>query len=312
MFERHLEDNIFQLQEDLRIFQYSHSSYHQFYVTDPKQRHISKASVRDRLVHQVVYDSLTHILDKKFIFHSFSSRLGKGTHIGVDQLRKMIKKVSCNGFKPCFALKMDIRRFFDTIHHPTLKLLLRKYIKDENAMRLIEMIIDSFKVSDEHGIPLGNVTSQLFANVYLHKLDEFIKQQLREKFYIRYCDDFIILSNNKSHLQTLIVSIREFLSQNLQLDLHPKKVIIAKLTSGIDFLGYVLFEHHTLMRARTKQRMKKRLQTAFEEYLIGVTDPMSMNQKLQSYLGLLSHADQHNLAIGLTNAYRTKSKKSKF
>src|SRR3990167_10218410 len=82
LFERHLEDNIFQLQEDLRIFQYSHSSYHQFYVTDPKQRHISKASVRDRLVHQVVYDSLTHILDKKFIFHSFSSRLGKGTHIG--------------------------------------------------------------------------------------------------------------------------------------------------------------------------------------------------------------------------------------
>lgn len=115
IFERHLEDNIFQLQHELTTLQYRPDLYHHFYVSDPKQRHISKASIKDRLVHQAVYDVLVPIFDHKFIFHSLSSRIGKGTHIGVVQLRQMIRKVSANGKKPCYALKMDIRRFFDSI-----------------------------------------------------------------------------------------------------------------------------------------------------------------------------------------------------
>jgi len=314
-FERHLEDNIFQLQQDLINFQYLHASYDQFYVTDPKQRHISKASVRDRLLHQVVYDTLTEVLDKKFIFHSLSSRLGKGTHIGITQLRQMIRKISVNGIRPCYALKMDIRRFFDTVDHQTLKAILRKSIKDENALKITDMIIDSFKLKKEPtrdvGIPLGNVTSQLFANIYLHELDDFIKQQLKEKFYLRYCDDFIILSNNADHLKILIVLIRDFLAENLMLELHPKKVTIRKLAQGIDFIGYVLFENHVLMRTRSKQRMKKRLREAYESYLIGKTDAAPMDQRLQSYLGMLSHANQYTLSLAIKNAYwvRTEAKK---
>ncbi len=307
LFERHLEDNIFQLREELRTFEYKHGPYEQFYVTDPKQRHISKAMVRDRLVHQVVYDVLTQVLDKKFIFHSFSSRLGKGTHEGVTRLHQMTRKVSRNGTFPCFALKMDIRKFFDTVHLCTLKELLRKYIKDEAALKIIDMIIDSFSTNhgqaDPIGIPLGNVTSQLFANVYLHELDDFVKQTLKEKYYLRYCDDFIILSNSQDHLNSLIGLIRDFLWQKLRLELHPKKVIISKLGSGIDFLGYVLFENHILMRASSKQRMKRRLREAYENYLIGKTDAAPMDQKLQSYLGVLSHADQQTLALGIKNAY---------
>jgi retron-type reverse transcriptase len=306
-FERHLEDNIFQLQEDLRTFQYSHAPYEQFYVTDPKQRHISKAIVRDRLVHQVIYDTLTTVLDKKFIFQSFSSRLGKGTHLGVAHLRQMIKKVSRNGALPCVALKMDIRKFFDTVDHGVLKKLLQKYIKDENMLRIVDMIIDSFMITSRQGsvvgIPLGNVTSQLFANIYLHELDDFVKQNLREKYYIRYCDDFIILSNSEDHLKPLINVIGEFLANNLKLELHPKKVVISKLESGIDFLGYILFEDHTLMRTSSKHRMKRRLNEAYESYLIGQFDDLPMDQKLQSYLGMLSHANQHALSVGIKNAY---------
>ena len=313
LFERHLEDNIFQLREDLITFQYSHAPYQQFYVTDPKQRHISKAVVRDRLVHQMVYDTFTQVLDKKFIFHSFSSRLGKGTHEGVTKLHQMIGKVSKNGAFPCFALKTDIRRFFDTVHLCTLKGLLRKYIKDEGTLKIIDIIIDSFKVAhdqaDPVGIPLGNVTSQLFANVYLHELDDFIKQSIKEKYYLRYCDDFIILSSSENHLKSLIGVIRDFLSQKLRLELHPKKVMISKLGSGIDFLGYVLFENHTLMRTTSKQRMKRRLREAYENYLIGKTDEVPMDQKLQSYLGILSYADQRTLALGIKNAYWVRSGK---
>lgn len=306
-FERNLEDNIFQLQQDLISFQYLHAPYDQFYVADPKQRHISKALVRDRLVHQVVYDTLTTVFDKKFIFHSLSSRLGKGTHIGVSLLQQMIREIGANGAKPVFALKMDIRRFFDSIDHQILKIFLKRVIKDENTFKIIDVIIDSFKLENGPinpvGIPLGNVTSQLFANVYLHELDDFVKQDLREKYYLRYCDDFIILSNDENHLKSLIRSIREFLKFNLRLELHPKKLIIKKLGQGIDFVGYVLFEHHVLMRTRSKQRMKHRLRESYERYLIGKIDVAPMDQRLQSYLGLLSHANQYILSQALKNAY---------
>lgn len=147
------------------------------------------------------------------------------------------------------------------------------------------------------------MTSQLFANVYLHELDEFVKQELKESYYLRYCDDFIILSNNESHLKSLIVSIREFLAKNLHLAFHPKKVIIRKLSQGIDFVGYVLFEKYTLMRTRTKQRMKKRLKETYECYLKGKMDTAQVDQRLQSYLGILSHANQHALSQALKNAY---------
>jgi len=312
---RRLEDHIFQLQEDLTTFQYLHAPYDQFYVTDPKQRRISKASVRDRLVHQVVYDVLNEALDEKFIFHSLSSRLGKGTHIGVSQLHQMIKKVSKNGKLPCYALKMDIRRFFDTIDHQILKILLRKNIQDEKAMGLIDAIIDSFRVNDgvtgNIGIPLGNVTSQLFANLYLNELDDFVKQTLREKYYLRYSDDFIILSNDRFHLKNLIDAIRKFLAENLRLELHPKKVIIRKLGQGIDFVGYVLFERYVLARARTKQRIGRRLREAYEGYFIGKMTASSMDQRLQSCLGILSHANQYSFSMALKNAYWIRNEMGK-
>ncbi len=313
IFERYLEDNIFELHQDLKSFQYSHSPYDQFYVTDPKQRHISKATVRDRLVHQVVYNTLVEVLDKKFIFHSLSSRLGKGTHMGVVHLRRMIRKVSANGSRPCYALKMDIRRFFDSVDHSILRQLLQNNIRDENVLQITDRIIDSFGVDTGPmgtiGIPLGNVTSQLFANVYLHELDQFIKYELKEKYYLRYSDDFIILSNDEIQLETLINSIREFLVEKLRLELHPKKVIIRKLHRGIDFVGYVLFENHTLMRTRSKQRMRRRLKEGYENYLIGTIDATPMDRRLQSYLGILSHANQHTLSQAIKNAYWVRAGK---
>jgi hypothetical protein len=132
---------------------------------------------------------------------------------------------------------------------------------------------------------------------------------LKEKYYLRYCDDFIILSNDKVHLEALIKSIREFLATKLRLELHPKKVTIRKLHHGIDFVGYVLFEKHVLMRTRSKQRMKRRLKEEYEKYLIGTVDAAPMDQKLQSYLGILSHANQHNLSQAIKNAYWVRAGK---
>lgn len=305
LFERHLEDHLFQLQNDLITLQYEHAPYHHFDVSDPKQRRISKASVRDRLVHHIVHGVLSEFLDQKFIFHSLSSRLGKGTHLGILQLQRMIRQLSKNGKRPCYALKMDIKRFFDTIDHAILKTLLWKNVRDEKALKIIDMIIDSFRKEPlkDVGIPLGNVTSQLFANLYLQELDDFIKQELHERYYLRYCDDFIILSSDESHLSSLIAIIRDFLAKKLRLELHPKKVILRKLSQGIDFVGYVVFEHYTLVRTSTQQRMKKRLKAAYEEYLKDAVTAASMDQRLQSYLGILSHANQHILSQAMENAY---------
>ncbi|MBS0649215.1 MAG: RNA-dependent DNA polymerase, partial [Verrucomicrobia bacterium] len=161
-FERHLEDRLFQLQHDLITLQYEHAPYHHFNVSDPKQRRISKASVRDRLVHQIIHGVLSDFLDQKFIFHSLSSRLGKGTHFGVLQLQKMIRQLSKNGKQPCYALKMDIKRFFDTVDHAILKALLWKNIRDEKTLKIIDTIIDSFRKDPlkNVGIPLDSVVTR--------------------------------------------------------------------------------------------------------------------------------------------------------
>lgn len=295
------------MEEDLQTFSYQHGPYHTFNVCDPKERSISKACVRDRLVHEMLHSTLTYVFDKRFIFHSFSSRIGKGTHQGILQLKKMIRKVSLNGTLPCYCLKMDIFRFFDTINHAILKKLIRKNIRDEKALGLIDLVIDSFKISEgpsgNVGIPLGNVTSQFFSNLYLHELDMFVKHVLKEKYYLRYCDDFLILGNDEALLKSLISPIQEFLKNQLQLQLHPKKIILKKLSQGIDFLGYVIFMDHSLLRVRTKKRMKRRLQGAYEKLLHSKLTPESMDQRVNSYLGLLSHAQQHNLSQALKNGY---------
>lgn len=303
VFEWFLEDNIFKLQEELLSLTYTHDPYVQFHVSDPKQRCISKSSVKDRLVQQVVYTALSDVFDQTLYYHSLSSRLGKGTHLGISTLQKMIRKVSGNGTRHCYALKIDTRRFFDSIDHAILKELIRRRVLDEKALKIIDTIIDGFCVKPGVGVPLGNVTSQLFANIYLHELDTFIKHGLQERFYLRFCDDFIILSSDEHYLRMLIGVIRKFLKETLLLDLHPKKVTVRKLSQGIDFVGYVLFAKYILLRTCSRHRMQRRLREAYVQYLDGEITSASMDQRLQSYLGMLSHANQHQLAQALKNAY---------
>jgi RNA-directed DNA polymerase len=302
-FERHLEDHIFELYRSLQEDTYQHKSYWKFYVFDPKERHISKAHVRDRLVHHMLYNILESIYDKQFIFHSYACRKNKGTHLGITHLNRMLRKVSKNNKQTAYALKMDIKRFFDTVSHNRLKELLSKKIQDEKVLNILSVIIDSFHVTPGRGLPLGNVTSQIFSNIYLHELDQFIKHVFKESFYLRYCDDFVIISSDENHLKNLIPQIEHFLETKLQLELHPKKVILKKWSSGIDFLGYISFPNHQIMRTSTKKRMLKRLSQRHESYLEGKITENTLDQSLQSYLGMLTYTRQKNLATTLKNAY---------
>jgi RNA-directed DNA polymerase len=286
-----LMDNIIQLHEDLKNKRYKHGSYRCFKVNDPKPRDIHKASVRDRLLHHAVYRILYPFFDKTFIADSFSCRNGKGTHEAINRFREFSNIVSQNNTKTCWVLKCDIKKFFASIDQGILINILKQYIPDKDILNLLQEIIFSFK---PNGLPLGNLTSQLFANIYLNELDQFIKhapmhQCVGVKNYIRYCDDFVILSENKSYLENITSETKHFLETNLKLQFHPNKVFIKTLYSGVDFLGWVNFADHRVLRAKTKKRMLKRIES----------NPST--KTLNSYLGLLKHGNSCRIKETILN-----------
>jgi len=220
----------------------------------------------------------------------------------------MIRKETQNYSRRCFILKCDVRKFFDTVDHGILMRILKKRIKDENALCLLREIISSF--SSEHsdiftvrGLPIGNLTSQLFANIFLNELDQFVKNKMRLKFYARYTDDFVIVGKDERELKNMLSEIRSFLKDRLSLELHPKKIVIRKYSQGIDYLGYIVLPHYQLLRTKTKKRVFKKLKMRIGQYRAGEISEKSLNQSLQSYLGVFSHADTHELEQELLNQF---------
>ncbi len=283
-------DNIIKLHQELKLKTYKHGGYQAFKINDPKPRDIHKASVHDRLVHHAIYRILYPHFDKKFIFDSYSCRLEKGTHKAINRFRSYYRKVSKNNTKTCWILKCDIRKFFANIDHQVLKDVLARHIKDKNVLWLLAQIIDSFNTEKKNdvGLPLGNLTSQLFVNIYMNEFDQFIKRNLKITHYIRYADDFIVLHTNKSYLEAIIIIMFKFLKEQLKLDLHPDKIFIKTLFSGIDFLGWVNFYYHRILRTATKRRMLRNINNKLEPGSIA------------SYLGLLSHGNTYELSSLLT------------
>ncbi len=251
--------------------------------------------MKDRVLHHAVFRVLYHVFDPTFIFDSYSCRLKKGTHKAVNRLQQFAKKVGKNNTTNCFILKCDIKKFFDSIDHNILINLIQKKVKDEKAIWIVKEIIKSFSILPNKGLPLGNITSQLFANIYLNELDQFIKHNLKVKYYIRYCDDFVILSNNRENLEDSIPAINYFLKENLKLLLHSDKIKIKKYYQGIDFLGYVSFPYYRLLRTKTKRRMFRKIERRIRELKQREISEGSFNQTIQSYLGVLKHCNSYKL-----------------
>lgn len=284
IFAHHLSDNIVSLHEDLKTQKYIHGPYQKFSIADPKPRVIHKASVRDRLLHHAMHRVLYPFFNRTFIADSFSCRITKGTHAALKRFKAASFIVSQNNTKTCWILKCDIRKFFHSIHHETLLNILTQYIREDKTIWLLKQLITSFSSYEEsRGLPLGNLTSQLFANIYMNVFDQFVKHKLKAHYYIRYADDFIIFSRDYHWLQEKIPEIKEFLWSKLKLTLHPDKIWIGTLASGIDFLGWVNFSDHRVLRSATKRKMFRRI----KEH--------PTNETLQSYLGLLRHGNTFSL-----------------
>ncbi len=284
IFERHLMDNILSLHRDLTNRTYKHSHYEAFSISDPKPRSIHKASVRDRLLHHALYRMLYPFFDRVFIADSCSCRLGKGTHKAMDRFHAFAYKVSRYHKRTVWVLKCDVRKFFASVDQGVLTEIIKEYIPDQDILWLLERVVSSFYSTREGvGLPLGNLTSQLLVNIYMNEFDQYMKHTLKAKYYIRYADDFVILSHDKTWLEEILPKISNFLQQQLKLQLHPDKVSITTLASGVDFLGWAHFPDHRVLRTTTKRRMLKRVSQN--------PKPESVN----SYLGLLKHGNTRKI-----------------
>lgn len=284
-FQCRLLDNILALHRDLEAGTYRHGPYHAFKINDPKPRDIHKATVRDRLVHHALYRALYPFFDRTFISDSYSCRKGKGTHRAMNRFRQFAYQASKNRTRTCWVLKCDIKKFFASIDQQILFDILNRYIADDRTQALIVEVVRSFHSTQTgKGLPLGNLTSQLLVNIYLNELDQRTKHILKAKHYIRYADDFVILSHDKRELECLLPHIEASLNDRLKLQLHPRKVSITTLASGVDFLGWVHFSDHRVLRTATKRRMLKRVRGLDAE-----------SPAVRSYCGMLSHGNARKL-----------------
>lgn len=282
-FQYQLGDNLLSLHNDLVNKTYKHGGYYAFNISDPKPRNIHKAQVRDRLLHHAIYRKLYPVFDKIFIHDSYSCRKFRGTHKALERFRKWTYAASKNNTKTLWILKCDIRKFFASVDQEILIKILRKHIKDNEVIELIKIVTDSFiSTGIGKGLPLGNLTSQLLVNIYMNEFDQWMKHSMKVKHYIRYADDFVVLSCDKDWLLELTHKIADFLEENLNLSLHPDKVYIKTFASGVDFLGWVHFPDHTVLRTATKNRMIRNLKDSNPE-------------KVNSYLGMLKYGNTYKL-----------------
>ncbi len=279
-FQYRLSDNILSLHIDLRNKTYTHGGYYAFNISDPKPRNIHKATVRDRLLHHALYRKLYPLFDIHFTHDSYSCRKLRGTHRALKRFKEFADIASKNNTKTLWILKCDIRKFFASIDQGMLIQILKKYIMDTEVIDLIQRVTDSFSsTAVGKGLPLGNLTSQLLVNVYMNEFDQFVKHDLKARYYVRYADDFVVMSQDREWLVTILHKIRDFLRQMLALDLHPHKVSISTFTSGIDFLGWVHFGDHCVLRTATKKRM------------LGKLNKSDKPEVLNSYLGMLGYGN---------------------
>lgn len=298
-FTDQLESNLIELQNELIWDTYEVGRYNIFYVYEPKKRLIMSLLFKDRVAQHAIYRQLNPLFEKQFIHDSYACRVGKGTHKAIDRLQNWLCQTERKP-KKYYYLKLDVSKYFYRIDHDLLMGILERKIADKPLLNLLEKIIKSEDTNfglpmgadigdvafDEMlydvGLPIGNLTSQMFANLYLNELDQFCKHKLHLHYYIRYMDDIIILHHDKKYLENIKQEIAEFLGNNLHLQLN-KKTCIRPTSMGIEFVGFRVWSTHRKLRKKTAYKLKKRLQFLFHAYSIGEIDKETLERSVASY-----------------------------
>lgn len=305
-FELDLEGELIQLQNELIWGMYETGRYRRFKVYEPKEREVAALPFRDRVLQHSLVAAIEPIWEKRFIHESYACRPGKGTHAGADRAQAMLRKVK-REHGHVYVFKADISKFFYSIDHEILRQLVRKRIRCKQTLGLIDQIIESTVCDSSRrvGLPIGNLTSQLFANAYLHELDCFVKHQLREKLYIRYMDDFCVIHHDKAHLQQVRREVEAFLWDALRLKTNAKTQVFPVGTvfgRALDFLGYRIWPTHRKLRRSSISRITRSLRLLQKKYAKGLVGLDRISQSVNSWLAHANKAD----AFGLRRALLTK------
>lgn len=310
-FEKNLKNNLAILRTELLLHAYRPKPLDTFILRDPKTRKISVSDFRDRIVHHAICNIIEPIFEKKFIYDSYANRKGKGTLAALNRLKVFMRKVTKNGTMvnkynnkdiKGFFLKGDIKHYFDTISHEKLLEIISRTIKDKELIFLIKSILKNHNSDIEgRGMPLGNLTSQFLANVYLNELDQFVKHELKVKYYIRYVDDFVILHNNKYQLEHYKTKISNFLEQNLLIKLSIEKSKIMPISRGIAFLGFRNFYYHRLLKQRNIRKFYRKLREFKAEYNSGAIDYDIVYESLQGWTAFAKKANSYKLRMRISD-----------
>lgn len=281
-FETNLSENMEQIQNELIDESYRVSQYDVFTITDPKERIIYRLPFRDRVVQHAIMNVLESIWTSIFISHTYSCIKGRGIHGVLKHLREDMKDVSGT----TYCLKMDIRKFYPSVDHDTMKVIVRRKIKDTRLLRLLDGIIDSAP-----GLPIGNYLSQYLSNLYLSYFDHWLKEDKRVKYYYRYADDLVILTSDKDYLHELRKEVGYYLSVNLKLELKGNYQVFLVASRGIDFVGYVFYHTHIRMRKRIKKNFCRRTAKLNKKNLT----VKEYRMKISSWIGWAKYCNSWNL-----------------
>lgn len=285
-FSAEMDERLVEIKCALENGTWSPGVHRQFFVYDPKFRSIAAPPFADRVVHHAICAIIEPLFERRFIFDSYACRVDKGAHVAIRRLQKFLRKK-----RTTYALKCDISQFFASINQDILRQIIRQTIPDQKLLEILDLIIAGYSP----GIPIGNLTSQLFANVYLDQLDHFIKEELRIKYYLRYMDDFVILGENKAELTKILAAIHTFLTDTLKLTLHPRKVRLFPTRLGVDFVGYVVFADHILLRPKNVRHFAKKLRKQQKALASGKITQKEFKESVQSWIAHAQHADTFGL-----------------
>jgi hypothetical protein len=291
-FEKDLDSNIMNILESLLNKTYTTSDYEIFQIHEPKTRDIYKLPFNpDRIVQHALMNVIEPIWDKLLIDDTYACRTGKGIHAGSTRTMEFIRKVGRQGY----CLKMDISKFYPSLNHDILFDIIKKKIKCKDTLWLLEDII--YSIPEGYNVPIGNYTSQWFGNLYMNELDQHLKHDMKIKYYIRYCDDFLLFHKDKTFLNQMKQHIEQYLLEKL--DLTLSKADIFPISHGVDFLGYKHFHDYILLRKNTAKRFKKRVKEVRYLYETGQLDKESYRSSLASIMGALKWCNGKHLSESL-------------
>lgn len=279
-YGKHLNNNIMLLRDSLLKNNVSVGNYTYFHVYDPKKRLICAASFAERVLHHAIINVCKPYFERHLIYDTYATRENKGSYMAIERARRAMKEYP-------YVAKLDVRKYFDSIDHDILKTKINRLFKDKELLLLFDAIIDSYQIIPNCGIPIGNLTSQYFANYYLSDADHYIKEKLRTPFYVRYMDDMLVFASTKEKVKEYVSAIDSYFIRELKLTLKQPQIL--KVTNGVSFLGYRLYPNKIVLNRRSKLRFMNRIREYDCNRLSGIWDE---NEYMQHITPLLAFADK--------------------